>query len=290
MKVKMSFYRRKRLTGYVFLSPWLLASVFLLFFPILFSLLLSFSTPVNLNKMQLDFVGLENYIKAFVSDVDFVFSFVTVVRETLTNLPMILVFSLLIAIMLSREIKGRGFFRSAFFLPVLLGTGFVMRQILGQGVDQSAMEVARGILLPPQVQAYMGPEVSGVIGEFLGRITVVMWKSGVQIVIFLAGIQKIPLSLYESARVDSATEWEMFWKITLPMLSPIILLNVVYTILASFSEDGPMMDYIRYIAFTQARPNPQYAAAMGWLYFAFVLLLVGLVFLIMKPFIKKSTD
>ena len=163
-----------------------------------------------------------------------------------------------------------------------------MQQLLGQKVDQSAIEVARGILLPPQIQSYIGADASKYITDFLNSITLVMWKSGVQIIIALAGIQKIPSSIYESAKVDSASEWEIFWKITLPLLTPVLLLNTIYTIINSFtdSENG-MVKYIIKVAFNDSDLN--YAAAMGWVYFLFAFLLIGIVFLILKPFIKNVT-
>lgn len=235
----MTFERRRRLTGYVFLSPWLFGSIFLLFFPLLFSLILSFTDGQNIQQLKMGFVGIENYKNAFLSDINFLYCLQQVSKETFYNGPMIIVFSLIIAIMLSRDIKARGFFRSAFFLPVLLGTGYILEQILGQGVSEDAMSAVRGIILTPEIAAYLGEDLSQTVSEFLSRITTVMWQSGVQIILFLAGIQKIPQSLYESARVDSATEWEMLWKITLPMLSPIILLNIVYTAIALFAQDSP---------------------------------------------------
>lgn len=285
---KLTITQRRNLTGYVFLSPWLFGSVFLLFFPMTYSLILSFSEQTQAGSFAVDFIGLEHYRRAFVTDNDFVYSFMYVLKQTLINTPIILIFSLIMAILISRDIRCRGFFRTAFFLPVLLGSGYVMEQLLGQGIDQSAMELARGILLPEILQTYLGPDISGVISSFLSIITIVMWKSGVQIVIFLAGIQKIPVSLYESARVDSATEWEMFWKITLPMISPIILLNIVYTVISSFGGESPMVDYLTYRGFQLG--EAEYAAAMGWVYFLFVLVVVGLVFLVMRRFMKGVVE
>ena len=288
MKLKMSYEKRKNMYGYIFLSPWLFASIFLLYIPLIFSLMLSFTKLLNVTSYSMQFVGLDNFKKAFLEDVDFVPMFLTTIQDTFRNTPMILVFSLLIAIIISKKIKFQGFFRSVFFFPVLLGTGFIMQQLLGQKVDQSAIEVARGILLPPQIQSYIGADASKYITDFLNSITLVMWKSGVQIIIALAGIQKIPSSIYESAKVDSASEWEIFWKITLPLLTPVLLLNTIYTIINSFtdSENG-MVKYIIKVAFNDSDLN--YAAAMGWVYFLFAFLLIGIVFLILKPFIKNVT-
>ena len=125
------------------------------------------------------------------------------------------------------------------------------------------------------------------LSDFLSSITYIMWHSGVQIIIFLVGIQKIPISLYESARVDSATEWEMFWKITLPMISPVILLNIVYTIIASFSDNSPLVSWIMYQGITLS--EFEYASAMGWSFFAFVVAVIGVVFVLMRPAINRVT-
>ena len=204
---------------------------------------------------------------------------------------MILIFALMIAIMINKKIRFRGFFRTVFFLPVLLGTGFVMQQLLGQNVDEQAMEVARGILLPEEILIYLGPTVSKAVNTFFDVITIILWNSGVQILLFLAGLQGIPESLYESARVDSATEWEMFWKITLPMMSPVILLSAVYTFIDSFTDAAnPMVTFVISTAFEGWSNEFEYASALGWIYCVFVLLLVGIVYKSMKSFEFRAGD
>lgn len=287
--MKLTFERRRRLTGYIFVGPWILAAMALLFFPLVFSLILSFSELQNVTSYDMKFVGLTHYINAFRSNVTYVPMLLGLIRTMLTNTPLIIIFSLIMGIILSRKIACRGLFRSLFFLPVILGTGFVMDQLLGQNVDSQSMEMVRGILLPEQVQLYIGPSLSGLIGDFLGLITNVMWKSGVQILMIVAGIQGISPSLYESARIDSATEWEMFWKITLPMLTPILLLNIVYTIVDSFTDSSnPMVDLLLTTGFD--RSEFEYAAAMGWVYFLIIGVFVTAVFLIMRRFIANVSD
>ncbi len=286
----MSFSRRKALTGYLFVGPWLLIGLAMLVYPFVFSLALSFSELKNMDFSHMRFVAFQNYKRAFVTDIEFLPLFWDTVSNTLINLPMIMITSLLLAIMVSRDIKGQGFFRSIFFLPVLLGTGFVMNQLLGSGVSDSSMDVARGILMPQIVQDYLGAQVSEIIGGFFGRITMVLWKSGVQIIMTLAGIQGISVSLYEAARVDGATEWEMFWKITLPMITPVMLLTTVYTIIASTVENSKVVNYIVNTAFKGESVKFEYAAAMGWIYFVFILLLIGIVFVAMKPFVNRVAE
>ena len=177
-----------------------------------------------------EWVGLKNYEYIFFYDINFIPTFLQVVYDTLLNTPLCMVFSLVIAILINRKMVGRGFFRTAFFIPVLLGSGYIMKQLLGMGVDGTT--ITTGIMVPKLISDLLGVSITTVVQGFLDRITVVLWKSGVQIVLFLAGLQGISGPLYEAARVDGATEWEMFWKITLPMITPIILMNIVYTIVA----------------------------------------------------------
>lgn len=286
MRKVTSFEKRRSRAGYVFLSPWLFATIFLLIYPVIYSLALSFGELKNItNAFDISFAGLKNYKEAFVVDDTFVGYLISSITDMLIYTPMILIFSLLVAILVNRDIKGKGFFRLIFFLPVLLGTGYVMKQLLGQNVQGDSMEIARGMLLPPSVQSYIGETVTGYVNEFFNRITLVMWKSGVQIVLALSGLQGISESLYEASRIDGASEWEIFWKITLPMITPILLLNAVYTVISFAFDDSSLLNYIIEKAF---KANAfAYSAALGWLYFVIVLVLLGIIFMIINPFIKR---
>ena len=205
------------------------------------------------------------------------------------NTPLIVVFALFIATLLSKDIRGKGLFRSVFFLPVILGTGFVMQQLLGVQMNADAVEVARGILLPEKVVRFLNPGVTQVILEFLSRVTLVLWKSGVQIIIFLAGLQAIPRSFYEAARVDAATEWECFWFISLPMMAPTLLLGAVYTIVAGFLDtSNEMLGYIHELGFQWSQF--EYASAVSWLYFLFVILVLAALFLLLNPATKRVRE
>lgn len=286
MRKVTSFEKRRNRAGYIFLSPWIFATVFLLIYPVIYSLVLSFGKLASITEtFNVTFVGIENFKEAFVVDDKFLDYLITAISDMLINTPMILVFSLLVAILINRDIKGRAVFRLVFFLPVLLGAGYVMRELLGQDVQSGSMEIARGMLLPPSVQSYIGETVTGYVNEFFNRITLVMWKSGVQIVLALSGLQGISPSLFEASRIDGAGEWETFWKITLPMITPILLLNAVYTIISFAFENSSLLNYIINQAFSNNKF--EYAAAIGWIYFLVVLVLLGIVFCILNPFIKR---
>ena len=282
---RLGIDRRRSLEAYIFLIPWLIGVCLFFAYPIFVSVRLAFSDIVEFKGLKTSWVGFENFRYIFFYDINFVPTFLKVVTDTLLNTPLCMVFSLIIAIFINRKMVGRGFFRTAFFIPVLLGTGYIMKQLLGMGVD--GMTVTTGILVPKLIADLLGPSITEVVQGFLDRITVVLWKSGVQIVLFLAGLQGISGSLYEAARVDGATEWEMFWKITLPMISPVIMMNVVYTIVAFFTDTtNPLVDYIYKMNFTNQQF--EYAAAMSWLYFIFALVLCLGSILMMRRHIYDS--
>ena len=282
---RLGIDRKRSLEAYIFLIPWLVGVCLFFAYPIFVSIRLAFSDIVEFKGLKTAWVGLDNFQYIFFYDINFVPTFLQVVYDTLLNTPLCMVFSLIIAIFINRKMVGRGFFRTAFFIPVLLGTGYIMKQLLGMGVD--GMTVTTGITVPKLIADLLGVSITEVVQGFLDRITVVLWKSGVQIVLFLAGLQGIPGSLYEAARVDGATEWEMFWKITLPMISPVIMMNIVYTIVAFFTDTtNPMVDYIYKMNFTNQQF--EYAAAMSWIYFIFALVLCLACILLMRRHIYDS--
>lgn len=283
----LSIRKRRERDGYIFVLPWMLGCLFFFAGPLVQSFRLSFSKLTKVAGFQMEWAGFENYMKAFVYDVTFIPMFLEVVRNMFVNTPLIVIFSLFIAILINKNIRFRWLFRVVFFFPVLLGTGYVMQELLGYQVDQQTMEVARGILLPQEMLQYFGPRISQIVQLFLDRLTIILWKSGVQILLFLAGLQGISSSLYEAARCDSATEWEMFWKITLPMISPVILLNIIYTIIDSFTDaENPIIDFIYNTAFVVTQF--EYAAAIGWIYFIFIFIILGIVFALMKRYIYHT--
>lgn len=287
-RIRSKSNKTTSLTGLMFVSPFIAGTVAFFLYPIIFSLYISFGDyTIVKDGSKFEFTGLTNYLSAFIEDTSFTFIFKSVVNDNFINTPLIVIFSLTIAILLNKKFKGRGVYRTFFFLPFLLGTGYVMQQLLGMEVGAQAMGMARGILLPESVREFLGITLTRAAGEFLNRITYVFWRSGVQIIIFLSGLLNINTSLYESAHVDGATEWEMLWKITLPMVSPIALLVVVYTVIDSFSDpSNPMVSYFFRVAFRDQEFS--YSSAMSWIYFAFIIVFLGVIFVAIKGFIYSE--
>ncbi len=282
--------RRNALSGLAFISPWLIGFCLFFAFPLFRSIHMSFVQVSAWEDYIYEFVGFKNYIYIFREDAWYVKHFVTTIKEMLAQIPLTNVFAMFIAILLNKKFPGRTAYRTIFFLPVILGSGFIMSQLLGQGVQSEAMETAQNVLLPMEVKIYLGGELTALVTDFLSLITSILWKCGVQIVIYLSGLQSISPSLYEAARVDSATEWEMFWLITLPMLCPIILMNLIYSLVDCFiNADNLLFRHIQNIGFA-GNKEFEVASAMSWVFFLFVLLLVGIIFAIMKPFVNRVKD
>lgn len=286
-KFKMSLHTRNSLKGLVFVAPFIIGIFAFFLYPIYLSLRLSFGSDVKIVGMKVSGFTLEHFVKAFVVDVNFLPTFLETVRKTLTEFPLIIILSLIIAVLLNRDIKCRGLFRVIFFIPFLLGSGEIMRQLLNQGVDRAVLSVMDGRLIPYNVLSYFGSTITDAVQTILGLLVTVLWGSGVQILLFLSGLQSISPSLYEAARIDGATEWEIFWKITVPMISPILLLNIVYTLVNSFTNiTNPLLSYIQTYGFENAQF--QYGAALGWIYFAFIGVVVAIVFGVMQKYMHTN--
>ncbi len=271
--------------AYVFLTPYLIGTLVFLLIPLYVAVKLSFGEQGETAAFDLHWKSFshffDNYTKALLVDTTFVPLLLGEVKSMLIKTPLILAFSLILAICVCRNIKGKGVFRVIFFLPFLLGTGNVLQQILNVGVDSQVLSMESVGLIPPYVLSYLGNNVITAVNTFFSVIVLVLWNSGVQILLFMSGIQSIPPSLYESASVDGATEWEKFWKITLPMLVPIILLNMVFTVTESFtSTTNQMLVYIQKRAFS-INGQFEFSSAASLLYTAVALLFIGICFIIL---------
>ena len=286
-RVGLSMNNRHKLEGLFFVSPFIIGTALFFIYPIYMSIRLSFGRVVDIVGFDLEMVGIENYVHVLLVDTLFVPTFLETIQTTVTRVPLVVVFAILIAIMINRDIKARGFFRTVFFIPFLLGTGVVMDQILIQGVDEQVLSIADG-LIPYNLLFYLGSDVADMITSFFSMLVQVLWSTGVPILLFLSGLQSISDALYESADIDGATEWEKFWKITMPMVAPTMLLVIVYAIVDSFTHArNPMLELIQGRAFTDIMFER--AAAMGWIYFAFILLVLVLVFVVLRAYIESGS-
>lgn len=272
MKKRLSLEKRNITAGVLFLMPWLIGFVMFSLYPILMSLNLSFSELTDLVGAKTKFIGWANYSRAFVTDVNFLPMFIEIVRNTIINTALIIIFSLIASLLLNTPVKGKGIFRGIFFFPMIIGTGVAMSWLRNAGMTQDVMS---GI--PVTLLNYLGDEISLIITNVMNSLTNIVWKSAVQIILFISALQSIDDRLYEAAKVDGATAWQSLCKITLPMVTPTLLVNIIFTIIDSFTDSGnAMIDYIYDTAFVSSQYG--YSAALGMVYFVFILLVVGLVY------------
>ncbi|HZK34159.1 MAG TPA: sugar ABC transporter permease, partial [Bacillota bacterium] len=237
-----------------------------------------------------DFLGLDSYKYALTIHPTFVKEVVNSLTTMLYQLPVIIFFSLFIAVILNQKMQGRAFFRAMFFLPVILSTGIVakaelmnllMQNMEGMAGIETGAAAASGGFDVDNVRVllqsiYISPGIVDYVLDLVNNIYNVVHLSGVQIILFMAGLQGISPTIYESAQIEGASGWETFWKITVPMISPIIFVNLIYSVVDMLTRsDNPIMLLISDVAFNNM--NYSASAAMSWLYFGALVLVLGLV-------------
>ena len=296
-----SLDRKKARAGWIFVLPFVIGFV-LVYLPILWdSIYMSFHSLhiVTGGGFTLEFVGLENYRNALFEDPGFVQTLITGLGELAFDIPAILIFSLFMAVMLNQKMAGRAVFRAIFFIPVILSTG-IMEAIEGQNIlgtmmegtesiDGSSTSAAGQIVNVMDIERLfssmkVGTELLTVVVQIVNQIYDIVNRSGVQMLIFLAGLQSISPAIYEACRIDGCTSWETFWKITFPMISPMILVNGVYTIIDSFTTNSnSVMAYINSVY--QGSEGQVLSSAMAWMYFLIVMLILAAVVGIFSAFV-----
>lgn len=263
---KLSLTTKRSITGYLFILPWLVGFIWFYARSLFMSVQFSFSNlTVNPGGgYTLDFAGLGNYIYAFRVHGSFKQILTTSVGNMLIDVPLITFFSLFMAILLNKNFKGRTLVRAIFFLPVILNSGAIMdamdlaRTMMSGGISSASAEMAQatagnGVSIQYYVQMFASLGLPDQIIEYImgavSRISDIINASGVQIIIFIAALQSIPGALYEVAKIEGATAYETFWKVTFPMVMPHIITNVVYTVVDSFA-DSDVVDLAYETAFT----------------------------------------
>jgi ABC-type sugar transport system permease subunit len=264
---------REALAGYLFISLWVIGFAIFTLIPLAQTFNYSVNDViVSATGIKLQFIEWNNYSRALFTDPTFVELLIGYAIETSVSVPIILIFSMIIALLLNLNFRGKGFFRLIFFLPVVITSGPVIQELTAQGATS-----APGIAESAAVQNFLFElprYLRGPVEYLLTSFILILWFSGVQILIYLSALQKMDSSIYEAAAIDGASAWESFWKITLPSLGTTTLIIAAYTIitLSHFSENK----VIKYI-FSQTyavEGGIGYASAMSFLYFAVLLLLL----------------
>lgn len=278
---EMKHSTREALYGYAFVLIWIVGFA-------LFTALPLFQTFVfSLNQVTVQATGIvqvpvnwQNYSRALFTDSVFVELLIEYVIETLVSVPIVVIFSMIIALFLNLNFRFKGVFRTIFFLPVVITSGPVIRELTAQGATSvpglQNFEAVTTFLA--ELPRYLRNPVEYLLTSFV----LILWFSGVQILIYLSSLQKIDRSVYEAAAIDGASAWESFWKITLPSLSTTTVIIAIYTIisLSHFSENK-VIRYIYGQTYT-VEGGFGYASAMSFIYFGVLVLLLAIVFLMLS--------
>ncbi|MBO5220629.1 MAG: sugar ABC transporter permease [Clostridia bacterium] len=297
-----SLDKRKARAGWVFVLPFVLSFI-IIYLPIVFD-----SIKYSFNKIKigqgggytLEFVGWENYQEALFVDPGFVQTLTSGIQQLIFDIPAIVIFSLFMAVLLNQKMIGRAAFRAIFFIPVIISTGIIDKidqantmldymETEGGIEDGSGQDTTGEILSAVDIERLfdnmaVGTELVTYVVSLVNNIYGIINRSGVQMLIYLAGLQSISPAIYESCDIDGATAWETFWKITFPMISPMILVNAIYTVIDSFtSQSNQVMTYISTV-YDQAGGNVL-SSAMAWVYFLIVLVIIGLVASVLSAYV-----
>lgn len=293
---KMTLSRKRSITGLIFISPWLIGFLTYYVRSLIQTGIFAFSEVKDASSggFTTTFVGINNFKYAFMQDAEFNQILVNSIRDIVIDVPMIIFFSLFLAILLNGKFRGRTLFRALLFLPVIMNAGVILNAIrdaqtaISGGLSAVAKDMAvtksstMSMMLSTFVEFGIPRKLIVYLTQAIERIFNIVRASGVQTIIFIASLQSISGSLYEVAKIEGATAYETFWKITFPMVSPLILTNVVYTIVDSFVT-SEVVKKAEEMAFT----NFEYGISSAMSLIS--TLVVCLILLIFGYFLSKKT-
>lgn len=276
--------------GWICISPWIVGLILFFISPIIQSIIYSFSSvSLGVGGMNIQFVGLKNFRYIFLENADYLDYMAQAFVKFVYSFPVIIILSLILALMLNQEFKGRILFRTLYFLPVIIAAGPVLKTVLSaeqSGISNIAQdesiamsmfnvsEIVDAVGLPQQLATYFVSIIDGITG--------LIWNCGIQTVLFIAGMQAIPTLLYEVSKVEGATKWEEFWLITLPMLGRVILLVSVFTMVELMVDPTNPLISLAY-SFMKSQFYGE-SSAMLWSYFV----VIGLIMAALLAIFKKT--
>ncbi len=296
---------KKSTYGFMFVLPWIIGMILFFFVPLLQSLIYSFSYVVpDIGELSTEWVGLDNYKYIFQQDQYYVDNLMKSLSGFFTTMPIIVILSLILALVLNGEFKGRIVFRGIFFIPVIVATGVVMSLLsqsyangpiiqlsttvtedaysaIGTGSGMDFTTLLNSLKLPEDVTAQLNTMITGIFNT--------LWSCGIPVVLFIAGLQTIPAQLYEVSKVEGATKWEEFWYITLPMIGQTLLLVIVFTLIEVLTQNS---NAVITQAYDQMISNMNYSdsAAMLWTFFGIVGGATGLIILLYSKLCLKRWE
>lgn len=290
---KTGLTEKKARWGWVFIAPWLVGFICFFAVPLINSIYYTF-TKINIGTdgLHFDWIGFENYLEVFTVDPDFSRNIVESILNIVYQVPIIVFFSLFIALILHGDFKGRTLMRSIFFLPVIISSGVVItilqENVLTSGTGQESTLFQTGVLTEILIRSGLPSKLVTVLTTTVGQIFDLTWRSGVQILLLLSALHSIPDSMYEAAKIEGATQWEIFWKITFVLISPTLILAVIYSIIDYFTDYSNKI--MRMIVEYVNQGRYEYSTTISILYFIIVMLIIMLVNVILNRASNKALN
>lgn len=283
--------RKKAIAGYLFILPFIIGFIAFMLKPLAESFMMSLSevrVEAGSGGFKMTFWGLKNFKQAFLVDAEFTRFLTNELTKMATQVPATIIISFFMALILNQQFKGRAFVRAIFFLPVILSSGVLVgleyNNSLLNGLQDYIKENTNAADVTATLQSILsnsgiGTKYLNMVYGIVNSVYDVVIASGIQIIIFLSGLQTISRSMYEAATIEGCTAWESFWKITLPMVSSVILVNVIYTIVDFFMKSNSQV--MTKITNTMVQQMDYgFSSAMAWVYFLAVMLIIGVFSLI----------
>lgn len=272
--------------AYLFLLPWLIGFIVFTIGPFFYTMYLSFFVVQQTGLgWQMDYAGFDNYVIALFTNIDFVPAMIEFIILEITYVPAIIIASFILGILLNRDLKFRSGFRTIFFLPVIVLSGSVMDQLISTGSTRLS-DFSENIVFQMVMNYNMG--AARALLTLFENFTMVLWFTGIPIILFINGLQKINVQLYEAAKIDGATTWQILWKITVPIIRPTALIVAIFTIVQiGMYNINPVFGLIRDSMYNIAG-GLGLASAYTWIYTLVVLIFVGIAMLLLSKREKKQ--
>ena len=277
--------KRKAVAGYLFIMPFILGFLIFMVKPFFQSLYMSFcNVQLGSGTFEMNWIGIENYKKAFTIDPEFNRLLVEELGRMVVDSLAIMVFSFFVALILNQKFKGRALVRAIFFLPVILSSGVILGletdNALMASIQAAVEENTAGVSITGAIKNILvtsgvGSNAFEIVFDVIDNIYDIAISSGIQIIIFLSGLQTISSSMYEAADIEGCTRWESLWKITFPMISSLFLVNWIYTVVDfCMRSDNEVIEKITKVMTVQLYYG--FASAMSWVYFLVVIAFIGI--------------
>uniref|UniRef100_UPI003FF11B6A carbohydrate ABC transporter permease n=1 Tax=Roseburia sp. TaxID=2049040 RepID=UPI003FF11B6A len=279
-----SFQKRQDKCGYLFMLPWIVGFIIFTMIPFVMTIYLSFTeVKQDIRGFNISFVGISNYKQAFFVNTDFTPALVSFLGMIIPYTLVIVIMAFILAMMLNSIVRGKSLFRTIYFLPVVVLSGPVMYQLMNlePEVEGQVNQLYHSFLIR-MIESY-SPMAADAMVSLFDNLSIILWFAGIPIVLFINGLQKINPSLYEAAKIDSATNWQILWKITMPIIRPTALIVTVFTIvqLGAMDTINPVLVMIK-----ERTANTSggfgYAATISWIYSLIVLVIIGLSFVLFR--------